>query len=108
MICFSIYYMYICGEQKNNAMEEELEDINFDFYEYEYSKATTNQLLITLHSVRAVISMNSDIEPDEHPNMQKLYKIYDALKDELATREHVPNKEQRKKIRQEKFKLKKT
>ena len=32
---------------------------------------------------------------------------YEQIKEELATREHIPNKQERRKIRQEKFKNKK-
>jgi hypothetical protein len=88
-----------------------MEMIDFKEYEFQYSETSTKDLLITLNIVRADLTALSQYEHDDINDDEvkfKLTKIYDALKAELATREHVPNKKECKKARQEKFKLKKT
>lgn len=93
-----------------------VDDISYDdsyerehlkLYEYDYSKARTIDLLKTLNVLRCYFSRCGEGEFDDDFR-KKLSKMYDALKKELSTREHIPNKQERKKIRQEKFKMKKT
>ncbi|MNB87326.1 hypothetical protein D3C75_343110 [compost metagenome] len=64
----------------------------------DYSKLHTKQLLAKLHNYRAGYA---DVEEQiDFP------KEIDAIKKVLATREHVPNKTEAKRIRQEKARRK--
>lgn len=68
------------------------------------SKTHTRLLLQHLKNLRACI--RPDLEWLGF-NMEEAYICYDALKAELAKREHIPNKSEAKKIRQQKAKEKK-
>jgi hypothetical protein len=68
----------------------------------------TRALLAKLNSVRSVMSQlaySFDVDDGVYYSILGNYK--ELLKDELATREHIPNKLESKKIRQEKAKRKK-
>lgn len=109
-------YNFMSLEEEYSRMMDFIDNISYDdsherehlkLCEYNYSEAKTIDLLRTLNVVRSYFSKCGEGEFDEDFR-NKVYKMYDALKQELSTREHIPNKLERKKIRQEKFKMKKT
>lgn len=70
-------------------------------FEVPYRELNTYGLLELLKKVRRDWSEISDTDNDNYS--EKLTNIIIALKSELATREHIPNKKERDKIRKEKF-----
>ncbi len=71
-------------------------------FQIDYRVCKTQELLNLLHSARGIENSES-LDEEER---KELSKIINALKTELATREHLPNKLERKKIRQEKARKK--
>lgn len=74
-------------------------------------KFHTRKLLAELNRVRVNMSMMEfrfiDATPDDKHDWVILSKYKKVLKTVLSTREHIPNKKESKKIRQEKAKQKK-
>jgi hypothetical protein len=101
------------GENPSNSFElgldSVLDDMQSDSYwkgfQVDYSQLETKGLMGLLHSARKDLDQIKDTGHTDY--IESLIKIITALKAELATREHIPNKKEREVIRQQKFKDKK-
>ncbi len=81
--------------------------MNLTEFQFNYKTAGTYVLLKTLSRVRVLVcglSRSELLKEVLSEYIDSLKKIHMALKKELATREHVPNKKERKVIRQNKAK----
>lgn len=68
------------------------------YFNINYKECYTIDLLSLLQTLRVFELDVNDIE--------KYYSVFNAIKNELSTREHIPNKKERKQIRKDKAKLK--
>lgn len=88
---------------------EDLADDNFWLYfNIDYKKCQTTDLLSLLQTIRVYQSRTIATEDKDFwfQNLDKFLKISIAIKAELLTRKHIPNKKERDEIRKEKAKNK--
>lgn len=79
-------------------------ELNHEF-DQNYKELTTLELMGLLRDAQVDLQYYNNRLPND-PWAIQLRKIHGAIKKELATRPNIPTKEQAKKIRQEKAKLK--
>ncbi|MCA1026980.1 hypothetical protein LCM23_12840 [Cytobacillus kochii] len=75
-------------------------------YENYLKTLHTKELLRLLHSARHCGGSYNPFYENGYAFQGSKWYTIDEIKKELATREHIPNKEEAKKIRQEKHKMK--
>jgi len=84
----------------NQNVDEDLSDENFWLhFNIDYKQCKTTDLLSLLKTLRVYQSRDKNFN---NKHQEKLLKIIKPIKTELSTREHIPNKKERKEIRKKK------
>lgn len=81
-------------------VDEDITEKDFWLYfNIDYKKCKTTDLLSLLKTLRVYQSRDKDFN---NKHQEKLLKIIKPIKAELSMREHIPNKKERKEIRKKK------
>jgi hypothetical protein len=84
----------------NQNVDEDMSEKDFWLYfNIDYKKCKTIDLLSLLKTLRVYQSRDKDFNNKHQENLLKIIK---PIKAELSTREHIPNKKERKEIRKKK------
>lgn len=89
----------------DSVLEDMESDSYWKYFQVDYSQLETIGLMGLLNVARKDLDQIKDTGRTNY--ISRLVKIIKALKEELATREHIPNKKEREEIRKQKFKDKK-